>query len=509
MSRILGLVRDILMAVLLGVSPGTDVFFVALSFSQMLRGMMIEGPVLQTMVSVFLGKTTQHGLSRATILGSRLSGWLIVVSLLLILSAFVLPIWVVSIVGTGFLFDPERGALAEAWMPIALVYLLPITLVGVLVALQNTTNRFAATAITPIIFNLCLIVALYFGADQLNSSVDFPIVMLAIPIAGLLQYGFHVWRSQSIGIYHAPLPTKFDDELRSLLVLLGPALLTVLVMQANVITNNIIGSFLPIGSISWINYANRIAILPVGIIGIALVTVIVPSLSSHYVKSNISAFKALLGSGMRILLLLGMAATVGISVLAEPIAITLFRYGALVADDALRISWVLQALCLNIPASMLSSLFMAALFVSRNYKIPLRIAAILLPIGVLIKLALALALTQFGLPYVGLAIGVSIVAWIHTIILWRTLSQLDLKPVWTISVLPVLSRQIIALSIMAGALIIAPDINWLAADWQERGLSLLADCIGGLMVYFGVLWLLGERIPRNLLRNSDDTISTP
>lgn len=501
-SRSLGLVRDVLIAVLLGVSPGTDVFFVALSFSQMLRGLALEGPVLQTMVSSFTRQTLGAGMRRAAMLGASMSGLVLLGATALLLIAFVVPNGLVALIGSGFLFDPIRNELARAWLPLAFCYLLPILLVGIMVALQNSRDHFAGTAITPIIFNICIIAALWWGASGFNEQVAYPLVLLSIPLAGVMQYGFHCWRSVSCGVYMHPRVNTRDPELRRLLILLVPALFTILVTQASTITNNIIGSFLPIGSLSWINYANRVAILPVGIVGIALVTVLVPTLSRIDVEREKERFQSLLRGGMHFLLLFGIPAAAGVCVLAKPIALTLFQYGALELEDAQRIAWVLMALSFSIPVSMLASLFVAAFFASRAPSVPLRVSLLLLPVGLVIKLLFVVCLTHFGLPYVGLAIGVSVSAWVNVFLLWRGLWKRGVHLAPQASTYVTALRVLVAFCLMVAALLLASDTDWEHAAWHVRLLNLAADCIGGALVYLSVLWLLGERVSRALLRDT-------
>ena len=500
-SRVLGLARDILIAVLLGVSLGTDVFFVALSFSQMLRGLALEGPMLQTMVSVFSKHILKAGILRARAIASQLSGWTFIVASLLTVFFFVFPESLVAIIGSGFLFDPERSEIARNWLPLAFCYALPILLVGIMVALQNSTNHFASTAITPIIFNICMIIALLLGAEEFNAHASLPLVLLVIPLAGFVQYGFHLWRSASFGLYQRPSFVVGNRELRAILVLLAPALGTLLVTQANTLTNNIIGSFLPVGSLSWINYANRVAILPVGVIGIAIVTVFTPALAKAHMNKNENEFQSLLSMATRLLLMIGVPAAIGVCLLAEPIAFSLFQYGNLSADDAHRISWALMILALNIPASMLSSLFIAVFFVRQQPKTALRVAMYLLPISVIIKLFFV-NIWDADIAYIGLALGVSVASWVNVGLLWFGLRKhaIHLSP--STSGYAGLARMLVALVMMTGALMLSSDVDWQNSLLLTRATHLFADCVGGVLIYFSVLWLLGERLPKALFQRT-------
>lgn len=508
-SRLLGLVRDIVIATLLGVSPGTDVFFVALSLSQMLRGMALEGPVLQTVVSTFSRRMVEMGVAAVRVLAARLGAFVLLMSSALIVFCFIFPESVVLLVGSGFLIDPSRGELARAWLPVALAYALPILLVGVLVAIQNSADLFASTATTPIIFNLCIIGALLLAADDFNNGARYPLVVLAIPVAGAIQYGFHCWRSVHHGLYRRVDFSLDDVQLRRLLILLVPALYTMALTQASTVSNNIIGSFLPVGSLSWINYANRVAILPVGVLGIALVTVLVPTLSRVYADASDvrdaerdKKFGTLLGASAELLLLLGLPSAVGLYVLAEAISFSLFQYGALGADDALRISWALAVLAFNVPASMLASLFVAAFFTRHLPAVPLRVSLILLPLGLAVKIACVVIFGIFDLAYVGLATGVSIAAWINVALLWRGLSQHGIQLLPKVTRYAGIVRTLIALCAMALIVDAAAELDWYRSTWSVRAINLAFACLSGVCSYVLCLWLLGGRIPRVLMRQA-------
>jgi putative peptidoglycan lipid II flippase len=500
-SRVFGLARDVLIAILLGVSPGTDVFFVALSFSQMLRGLALEGPVLQTMVATFSRHALEGSMTLARHVAARLAGLVALVSSVLILFFLIFPQVLVALIGSGFLFDPERSELARNWLPLAFLYMLPIGLVGIMVALQNSANHFASTAITPIIFNICIIIALLIGAEEFSAGAGLPLVLLSIPIAGVIQYGFHLWRSANSGLSHRPLLALNDKNLRALLILLVPALGTLFITQASTLSNNIIGSFLPVGSLSWINYANRVAILPVGIIGIALVTVFVPAMAKAHASAATGTFDSLLKSGVRTLLLIGAPATVGVCMLAEPIAFSLFQYGNLDVHHAHRISLALMILALNIPASMLSSLFVAVFFVRRQPQIALRVAIWLLAIGIIVKL-LFVSIFDTDSAYLGLALGISVASWINVALLWIALRRNGIRlHMHAVSYLS-MARVLIALALMAGALVLSGNVDWHGGSLVARMSHLFADCAGGALIYLSTLWLLGERMPAELMRRA-------
>lgn len=492
LSRVLGLLRDVLVAILLGVSPGTDVFFLSLSVAQLMRGLAMEGPLFQVQVSVFSECRLQGGALRMRALLARLVTAVGALVSVLAVPAVLLPVLLVAVFAPGFFGDELRYPLAEELLRGAFLYLLPIALVGVAAAAQNSSRRFVAPAFTPVLFNLVLLGALYAAADR---ESPFLLLALAIPAAGLVQLLFHVFCLGRLGLLPRPTARFQNADFHKLLGLSGAALLTVLCTQANVPINNLIASFLPVGSISWLNYAVRLSILPVGLIGVAAATVLIPSLAERNIRADPGSFAALLGSGIRVVLLLGLPAGVGIALLAEPIAAALFQYGRLHTEDASRIAMTLRLLALGVPASMLVTVLAGACFARRDSRTPIRAALLLLPISLAIKLPLVLLLHRHGFGYLGLALGVSIASWLNVALLWRPLRRAGLMPA-AADLLPDLLRTAFALAVMVSLLYGQGAFAALGATspWYERGLWLAVYCGSGALVYFAALFLAGARL---------------
>ncbi len=491
LSRVLGLVRDVLVAILLGVSPGTDVFFLSLSVAQLMRGLAMEGPLFQSQVSVFSECRLRGGDTRVRALLARLitaEGSLV---LALVLPTLLLPVLLVAVFAAGFFGDTLRYSLAEDMLRGAFLYLLPISLAGIAAAAQNSARHFIAPAFTPVLFNLVLLGALYAAAE---AESPFLLLALAIPAAGLVQLLFQTVCLNRLGLLSRPAANFRDPDFHKMLSLSGAALLTVMSTQANVPINNFIASFLPVGSISWLNYAVRLCILPVGLIGVAAATVLIPSLAERHIRADRGGFATLLGSGIRVVLLLGVPAGAGIALLAEPIATTLFQYGRLDATDASRIARALRLLALGVPASMLVTILAGACFARRDARTPIRTALLLLPISLAIKLPLVLFLHRQGFGYLGLALGVSIASWLNVALLWRPLRRAGVLPA-AAALLPDLLRAAVALGAMSlclyalGAFADAET----ALPWHERSLWLAAFCLGGALSYFAALFLAGVR----------------
>ncbi len=498
LSRLLGLLRDVLLALLLGVSLVSDVFFVALSLTQLLRGMALEGPLAQSLVSVCSSARLQGGLTRLRRLGAVMFSALTGITLPVVLLGLLLPALPVLFFGAGFLGDAERRVLAILMLPQALLYLLPAVWIGLAAALQNSSGRFAIPAATPVLFNLVIIAVLLLtqtGPEAAPRALAF-----SIPLAGLLQVLFHLGVLTRLGLLAPPSLEYKNPDFRRFGQLLGPALLTVLTVQAHVPINNLIASFLETGSISWLNYANRLSILPVGLVGVAAVTVLMPSLSRLATTGDEAAFGQTLRGGLSIIALLGLPAMAGIFLLARPIAFTLFQYGNMQVDDATRISWTLQILALSIPASMLISLLAGAFFARQDARSPLRIALLMLPVSLGLKLLLVvLAQLLFYSAWLGLALGVSLASWCNAWLLWRGLQRrgVILRP----SIPGAAGRDALRIVLALLGMVLAlwfsgiPQLPWEVLGWQQRVPNLVAAVAGGVLLYFALLWALRWKFP--------------
>ena len=492
LSRVLGLVRDVLIAILFGVSPGTDVLFLSLSVAQLMRGLALEGPLFQTQVSVFSECHLRGGAARVQQLAGRLMTVVGGAAAALVLPALALPALLVAVFAAGFFGDVLRYHLAEDLLRGSFFYLLPIALTGVAAAMQNSRRHFAVPAFTPVLFNLVLIAALYVAVGR---SSPFLFLAAAIPVAGCVQLLFHL-----VCLHRLDLPLRLstdfqDPDLHKVLALSGAALLSVMTTQAHIPINNLIASFLPVGSVSWLNYAVRLCILPVGLIGVAAATVLVPALAVRHVNGDGNGFAALLGGGVRTVLLLGLPAGVGLALLAEPIAATLFQYGRLDAADASRIAAALRFSAPGVPAAMMVSILVGACFARRDPRTPIRAALLLLPLSLVIKLLLVLLLHRHGYGYLGLALGVSAASWLNVVLLWRPLRRSGALPAAAV-LAPELLRAIAAAAVMGLSLLLLNSVVQSGAElpWHGRGLRLAAYCLGGAAVYFAALFLTGARL---------------
>ena len=331
LSRVLGLLRDVVLANLIGANGNADAFFVAFKVPNFLRRLFAEGAFAQAFVPV-LADTREHGGQAAVrALVDRVAGVLGGTLLLLTLITVMASPVVATIFAPGFLRDPAKLALTGDLIKLTFPYLLLISLTGFAGAILNSYQRFAVPALTPILLNLSLIAAALWFAP----GFDEPVVALALGVlvAGFAQLLFQVPALAGIGLVPRPRWAPRHEGVRRIMVLMVPALFGVSVSQINLLLDTVLASLLPTGSVSWLYYSDRLTELPLGVFAIAIATVILPTLSGQRARADDPAFASTLSWAIRSVLLIAIPATAALAILAEPLLATLFQYGAFSGDD--------------------------------------------------------------------------------------------------------------------------------------------------------------------------------
>ena len=493
LSRVLGLVRDVVLANVIGANGNADAFFVAFKIPNFLRRLFAEGAFAQAFVPVLADTREKGGLKAVRELVDRvagvLGGTLLVLTLLTI---FASPV-VATIFAPGFLRDPAKLALTGDLIKITFPYLLLISLTGFAGAILNTYRRFAVPALTPVLLNLSLIAA----ALWLTPAFEEPAFALALGvlIAGFAQLLFQVPALAGIDLVPRPRWAPEHDGVKRILVLMVPALFGVSVSQINLLLDTVLASLLPTGSVSWLYYSDRLTELPLGVFAIAIATVILPTLSGQRARADDPAFSETLSWAIRSVLLIAIPATVALSFLAEPLLVTLFQYGAFGAQDRVMAAVSLQAYSLGLGAFMLVKVLAPGFYAREDMKTPVRIGIIAMGTNMVLNLLFVLPLLWwFNIGHAGLALATSVSAWLNAALLYR---GLRLDGVLSITVIPVgwMVRIVLATLLMTLALWwFTPNItlweNWNA--WH-RGYRLVGLCCGGLCAYAIGLWIQGLR----------------
>ncbi len=498
-SRITGLARDVVFAGLIGAGAGVaaDAFYVAFRIPNFLRRIFGEGAFSQAFVPVFTEYKTRAVPEEARAFVDHMTGVLgvilFVVTLIGVLAAPVL----VMVLAPGFLDEPHKYDLTVQMLRIMFPYLLFISFVAMAAGILNTYGKFGAAAFTPVLLNLCLIGAALWLAPRL----DEPVMALAwgVFLAGIVQLAFQWPFLRAIRMAPRPRLKPSHDGVGRVFKLMLPAIFGVSVSQINLLVNTLLASFLVTGSVSWLYYSDRLMEFPLGVFGIALATVILPSLSHKHATNSHEEFSHLLDWALRWVVLIGLPASVALVVLAGPMLATLFHYGAFNANDVRMSTYALMAFSIGLLGFLLVKVLAPGFYARQDTKTPVRIGIVAMLANIVLSLVLV-----YPLKHVGLALAISLAAFLNAALLYRWLRKHDVYrplPGWGIFLL----RITIASGAM-GALLAwgVGDLGrWLAAPTAERVVQLTLWVAVGLAAYAGLIFALGIRPAQMLLRRQD------
>ena len=499
-SRILGFIRDMLIARLFGAGLATDAFFVAFRIPNLLRRLFAEGAFSQAFVPVLSEYRTRRGDSETRLLVDRtattLALALLVVSAIGIVGA---PV-IIYISAPGFAATPDKFDLTVALLRITFPYILFISLVSLAGAILNTWSRFAIPAFTPSLLNLSFIIGAVFFAPYFQPSVM--VLAWAVFAGGVLQLALQVPALARIGMLPRPQFKPSDPGVRRILVLMAPAVVGVSVAQISLLINTIIASFLGDGPVSWLTYADRLMEFPNGLLGVALGTVLLPTLSRYHAQGSHAEYSKLLDWGLRLIVLLVTPAAVALALLSVPLITTLFHYGQFAERDVWMTRQALVAYSVGLLGLILVKVLAPGFYARQNIATPVRIAVVTLIATQALNALFVLSLKPGGLeastgigPHAGLALAIGLAACMNAGLLYRKLRQHGIyapQPGWGIFALKVAA----ALAAMALVLWVSMGEShwWLTArSWNKAAATGGLVVLGG-MTYFLALWLLGFRI---------------
>lgn len=492
-SRILGFVRDALIARLFGAGVATDAFFVAFKLPNLLRRLFSEGAFSQAFVPML--SAYRHGKSRdearAFIGGvaARLGLGLTVLSALGMLAAPLL-VWLMA---PGFSRQPATFGLTVDLLRVTLPYILLISLSSLAGGVLNAWDRFALPALIPALLNLTMIgfalgLAGHFHPPVMTlawATFAGGCLQLALPLAGLAK----------LGLLARPRLAGDDGAAWRAVWRVGPAIFSVSVSQVALLINSTFASFLPAGSVSWMYYADRLMEFPTGVLGAALGTILLPALSRCAVAHDDAGYSALIDWGMRLTLLLAAPATVGLALLAGPLTTTLFGYGRFGLHDAAMTRQALVAYALGLIGLILVKVLAPGFFARQNIRTPLRIGLTTLAVTIALDLLLVWPLHHAGL---ALAIGLSscLNGWLLVSALKRT-GHYRPAPGWPRFLLQLALALAVLAAVLAAGLTLLPSGREALATTRVATLTALIG--SGALCYFAALFALGVR-PRDFIR---------
>lgn len=492
-SRVLGLVRDVVVANIMGAGAAADVFFFANKIPNFLRRLFAEGAFAQAFIPVLTEVHDKGDEAHLKDFVAKVSGTLGVIvfgtAILGVMGSSVLA----ALFGMGWYLDylnnEPAGAkfeLASLMLKITFPYIFFISLTGFAGAILNTLNKFAVAAFTPVMLNISIIACAYYLAPNFNE----PAFALAwgVFLGGVVQLLF-----QLPFLYRAKLLVRpkwgwRDPNVTKVRTLMIPALFGVSVSQINLLLDTLIASFLMTGSISWLYYSDRLLEFPLGLFGIAIATVILPTLSRNHVQSDKKAFADNIDWALRLIALMGIPAAAALFVLAMPLLLVIFQRGEFSLQDSYMASLSLMAYSTGLFSFMLVKIFAPAFFSRQDTKTPVRYGIITMVANMVFNLVLAVPFS-----YVGLAMATALSGSLNAFLLYRKLAQQGVYKI---------TRQtwLFLLKIAAATVVMASVVGWYQSqlEWQamvfeERAVSITYVIILGVLVYACSCVLFGVR----------------
>jgi putative peptidoglycan lipid II flippase len=484
-SRVLGFVRDILIAATLGAGWVADCFFVAFKIPNFFRRLFAEGAFNAAFVPTFSDLLTNNGREVARRFAEQTLAVLLGVLILLVGLLQVFMPWAMAGLAPGFVSDPTKYDLAVVLTRITMPYLLFISLVSLMGGILNSLGRFAAVAATPILLNLSLIAAILW----LSQETATPAHALAwgVSIAGVLQFLWLAVECHRAGIsLRLPRP-RLSPKVKSLLRLMAPAALGAGVVQVNLLIDVVIASWLPTGSLSYLFYADRLNQLPIGVVGVAVGTALLPLLSRQVAANEKAAALNSQNRAIEFGLLLTVPAAAALMTIADPLIGVLFERGAFGPEQTTATALALMAYAAGLPAYVLIKVLGPGFYARMDTRTPVRFAIIAVVANVILNLVL-----MVPFKHVGLAMATALSAWLNVILLWGTLARRGefISDQRLRSRLP---RTLVASALMAAGLwwaagALSPALT--AGEGQRAG-ALAVLVVGGLALFAFLARLLG------------------
>lgn len=494
-SRILGFVRDTLIARVFGAGMFSDAFIVAFKIPNLLRRISAEGAFSQAFVPILAEYKSQRSFEETQGLVNRVATWLGIILVVVTLIGMLAAPWLVSLIAPGFRTDATKMQLTVELLRITFPYIFFISLVSMAGGVLNTYNRFGIPAFTPVWLNVSMIAAVLFFADYFDEPIK--VLAWAVFIGGFLQLVFQVPFLKQIGLLPRLDFKRNDEGVWRILKLMGPAVLGVSVAQISLILNTIFASFLITGSVSWLYYADRLMEFPTGVLGVALGTILLPSLSKAYAGKDDAEYSQLLDWGLRLTCILAAPAAVALAVLSAPLVTALFHYGKFTPVDVVMTQQALIAYSIGLLGLILVKILAPGFYARQNIKTPVKIGMFTL---VMTQLMNVLFVFVFHLQHAGLALAIGLGACVNASLLYfhlRRANYFQPQAGWLLF----LAKLLLALVFMGIVLHYAMGN---AEAWLVYSLSKRLIYISGLVVlggvsYFAMLLLLGFR-PRDYIR---------
>lgn len=504
-SRVLGFVREILLARFLGAGMMADAFFVALRFPNLFRSLFAEGTLNVAFVPLFSGELQTRGKEQALAFARSVFGFLFYVLLIFTVLMEVLMPCLMFILAPGFEEIPGKLALTTHLSRITFPFLLCVSMVSLFSGILNSMGRFWAAAFTPALQNIVMIAFLLFLTPFIHSEYA-PAYAVAwgVFVAGFVEFLFLFWQLRKIKMTFGlinPIKALFHitTGVKTLLKKMLPGVLGSGVYQINLFLDTLLVSFVGAGAISWLNYANHLFQLPIGVIGVAIGTVLLPVLSKHIKAGEMDQANQHLNRGLEVSVALSVSSMIGLILLATPIIGILFEHGAFTALDTKNTSLALKIFAFGLPAYMMTKTLAPFFYARGDTTTPVKIAVV----GVILNILMAFVFMQFwGFAGIALATGISV--WINALQYFVRLSyrgDFSLDSVFKFR-LPRILGAAVTMAVLIG--LAKYGFNLIEPMW-EHGNSWISFVFLALLIAIGLIsfagtLILSGGIPLNQIR---------
>jgi len=483
-SRVLGFARDAIVARVFGAGMATDAFFVAFKLPNLLRRIFAEGAFSQAFVPILAEYKSKQGEDATRVFVAYVSGLLTLALAIVTVIGMLAAPWVILVTAPGFADTADKFNLTSQLLRITFPYILLISLASLAGAILNTWNRFSVPAFLNIsMIGFALFAAPYFHPPELALA-------WAATVGGVLQLVYQLPHLKKIGMLVLPRINLRDAGAMRVVKQMGPAILGVSVSQISLIINTIFASFLVSGSVSWMYYADRLMEFPSGVLGVALGTILLPSLSKSFSSGNQEEYCRLMDWGLRLCFLLALPSAVALGILAKPLTVSLFQYGKFTAFDAAMTQRALIAYSVGLMGLIVVKVLAPGFYSRQDIKTPVKIAIVTLIMTHVMNLAFICPLK-----HAGLSLSIGLAACLNASLLYWQLRKQQIftpQPGWSRFLLRLVIAVVVMAAALVGMLYVMPD--WATGTMPYRLLRLMIVVGAGVVAYFTTLALLGFKV---------------
>lgn len=487
LSRVLGFGRDVLLAQLFGTGVGMDAFFMAFKIPNFMRRLFAEGAFSQAFVPILAEYQQTESDVEMKRFFARVIGNLFIILLFVTVIAVICSPFIIMAFAPGFEREGARFILAASMLKITFPYLLLISMTALSGCILNTFGHFGVPAFTPVFLNICMMIAAYFFAPYFNP----PEMALAwgVFLAGVVQLAFQIPFLFKAGVLVWPRIDWHHKGVKKVLKLMLPALFGVSVVQINLLLDSMFASFLPVGSVSWLYFSDRLTFFPLGVFGVAISTVILPHLSREHAAKSSEQYSKALDWGIRVILMIALPSTLGLMLFAKPLLYSLLAYGKFSAQDVVMTQKSLMTFSLGITGFMLIKILGSAFYATQNVKTPVKIGVYAMVFNTLLCL---LFIKPFA--HAGLALASSLAGMLNAgSLLILLIKKGTYKPSegWT----QFLIQLVIANALLAMSIYFMADmVDWMTLSAINRLATMLGMVIFAKVTYVIALYLCGIRV---------------